>query len=230
MRVHVLQHVSFEGLGSIDAWLSLHSAEVTYTKFYESSELPELAGIDLIIVLGGPMSVNDEEQFPWLLDESAFVAAAIASDKAVLGICLGSQMIAKVLGSSIFQGKEKEIGWFPISSTVTSSNTFIFPEDLKVFHWHGETYDLPDGAVRLASSAACLNQAFQEGRKVIGLQFHLETTPESAASIIKHCADELVAQRYIQTASEMRAVQADGYMAINEQMGKVLEYLTRDVG
>lgn len=229
MRVHVLQHVPFEGLGSIAAWVSGQNAQVTYTKFYESSNLPELTDIDLIIVLGGPMSVNDEDKFPWLQDERAFIANAIVSDKAILGICLGSQIIAQVLGSSIYPSKKKEIGWFPISATPVSSGTFSFSTSVKVFHWHGETYDLPGGAVRLASSTACLNQAFQVGAKVIGLQFHLETTLESAESIIKHCADELVTQQYIQTASEMREVDADDYLVINAQMTRVLEYLTRDV-
>lgn len=229
MRIHVLQHVPFEGLGSIDAWALQRNAKVTYTKFYASSDLPELTNIDLIIVLGGPMSVNDGSEFPWLQEERAFIAAAIASGKAILGICLGSQMIAQVLGASIYPNEEAEIGWFPISVAPIDSGTFAFPESLKVFHWHGETYDLPDGAIRLASSAACLNQAFQVGEKVIGLQFHLETTPESAESIIKNCADELIAGRYIQTASEMRAVQAHGYTAINKQMVNVLEYLTSDL-
>jgi GMP synthase-like glutamine amidotransferase len=229
MHVHVLQHVAFEGLGSIESWLSHRGAHVTYTRFFESPQLPPLTDIDLIIALGGPMSVNDEKQLPWLLDEKRFVAKAIASDTAVLGICLGAQLIASALGACVYPGREKEIGWFPVFAAPGVSGAFVFPEDTEVFHWHGETFDLPPGAVHLASSAGCQNQAFQVGSRVIGLQFHLETTPECAEAIIDHCASELVPlQRYIQPEPVLRAVPASNYAGINNLMTNVLEYLVRD--
>lgn len=230
MHVHVLQHVPFEGLGSIEAWLSHRRARVTYTRFFESPHLPALADIDFIIALGGPMSVNDEEQLPWLREEKHFVADAIASNKAVLGICLGSQLIASALGSRIYPATEKEIGWFPVFAEPAVPGTFVFPESAKVFHWHGETFDLPTGAVHLASSAACRNQAFQIGERVIGLQFHLETTSESAEAIISNCANELLAQRYIQTEPALRGVPVANYAGINSLMTKILDYLVRDGG
>lgn len=229
MHVHVLQHVPFEGLGSIGAWLSQRGARVTYSRFFESAQLPALTDIDLIIALGGPMSVNDEERFPWLREEKHFVAEAIASNKAVLGICLGAQLIANALGSRVYPGSEKEIGWFPVLAELTESDTFVFPASTEVFHWHGETFDLPAGAVRLASSAACRNQAFQIGARVIGLQFHLETTPESAAEILNNCANEfLPQQRYVQAEPALRAVPATNYAGINIMMANILEYLVQD--
>jgi len=136
MHVHILQHVPFEGPGSIKAWLSGRGANVTYTRFFESTHLPALADIDFIIALGGPMSVNDEEQLPWLREEKQFVADAITSDKAVLGICLGSLLIASALGSRVYPGQEKEIGWFPVFTEPAVPGTFGFPASIKVFHWH----------------------------------------------------------------------------------------------
>jgi GMP synthase-like glutamine amidotransferase len=230
MRAHVLQHVSFEGLGSIGSWLSQKSAHVTCTRFFESEPLPRLEGIDLIIALGGPMSVNDEEQYPWLQEEKCFIAEAISSGKTVLGICLGSQLIANALGSRVYPGEEKEIGWFSILGEPDIPDTFEFPATTTVFHWHGETFDLPEEAVRLASSAACRNQAFQVGARAIGLQFHLETTCESANEIIGSCANELIAGRYIQTEQTLRSTPEASYAEINALMTKVLDYLVRDEG
>jgi len=231
MRVHVLQHVPFEGLGSIEAWLSHRGVCVSYTKFFESAQLPSLTDIDLVIALGGPMSVNDEQQLPWLRAEKHFIAEAIAAKKAILGICLGAQLIASTLGARVYPGPEKEIGWFPVFAEPVVSSTFVFPENTEAFHWHGETFDLPSGAHHLASSAACRHQAFQFGERVIGLQFHLETTSESAESIINHCANELLPQsRYIQSESALRAVPAANYAGINTLMTNILEYLVRDAG
>ncbi len=231
MRVHVLQHVPFEGLGSIEAWLSQRGAHVTCTRFFESAKLPALAGVDLIIALGGPMSVNDEEQIPWLREERRFLAEALADKKAVLGICLGAQLIASACGSRVYAGLEKEIGWFPVFAEPSRFDVFAFPASTEVFHWHGETFDLPSGAVHLARSAACQNQAFQIGERVIGLQFHLETMPASAAAIIDNCANELLPlQRYIQTEPALRGVPMASYAGINRLMADVLEYLVRDQG
>lgn len=229
MHVHVLQHVPFEGLGSIEEWLLQRNMTISYTRLFESDQFPPLNGIDLIIALGGPMSVNDEETLPWLRAEKRFIAEAIDGHKAVLGICLGSQLIANALGAKVYPAAEKEIGWFPIVAEPAMLDGLAFPAKVDVFHWHGETFDLPEGAIHLASSAACRNQAFQVGSRVIGLQFHLETTPESADSIIRHCADELVPQRYAQSEAELRNVSPGNYVEINALMAAILEYLVCDI-
>ena len=228
MHVHILQHVPFEGPGSIADWLSQKGAHVTWTRCFDPAPLPAPAGIDLVIALGGPMSVNDEAEFPWLRAEKRFIAEAIANHQAVLGICLGAQLIASALGARVYPGAEKEIGWFPISAEPAAPGSFAFPAHDDVFHWHGETFDLPAGAVRLASSVACRNQAFQLGTHVIGLQFHLETTPESAAALIKNCAGELVSHRYIQPEADLHNAPAANYARINALMAQVLGYLVRD--
>jgi len=229
MKVNVFQHVPFEGLGSIAAWLDARGATTSWTRFYDHPQLPDLADVDFIIVLGGPMSVNDETDLPWLVDEKRFIAAAISAGKPVLGICLGAQLIASALGARVYPGKQKEIGWFNIESTSFSPALFQFPKAVTVFHWHGETFDLPPGAVRLARSIACDNQAFQLGKNVIGLQFHLETTPASADAIITHCRDELVAGGLVQSEAAMRLVSPAPYERINQLMAALLEHLTRGI-
>ena len=227
MKVQVLQHVPFEGLGSIEAWLSERGAAVYTTRFYQSPVLPDPRSIDLVIAMGGPMSVNDEREYPWLKEEKAFIKKAVDRGCGVLGVCLGAQMIASALGARVFANAHKEIGWFPVQAVSTDADVFRFPPQATVFHWHGETFDLPPGAIHLAKSVGCKNQAFQIGRNVIGLQFHLETTPETSDQLIQHCRDELVAGEYIQTEQALRSVPADAYRGINRLMNEVLSYITR---
>lgn len=227
MRVHVLQHVPFEGLGSIAPWLEAHAARVSWTRFFDGDPLPDPAGFELVIALGGPMSVNDRDLFPWLADEERFLAEAVRSGIAVLGICLGAQLIASSLGAAVHRATHKEIGFFPIEACAGGEELFSFPAPLTVFHWHGETFALPDGALRLAKSEACANQAFQVGARAIGLQFHIETTPASAEAMLEHCAGELVAGPWIQSADEIRARAAERCAPNNELMAALLGYLVR---
>jgi GMP synthase-like glutamine amidotransferase len=227
MKVGVLQHVPFEGLGSIESWLAARGAKIHYTRFFDSPLLPDIADLDLIIALGGPMSVNDEADLPWLKEEKRFISGAIISGKPLLGICLGAQLIASALGARVYPGRHKEIGWFDIERTSNNPDLFQFPKTVTVFHWHGETFDLPPGASRLARSAGCENQAFQIGPRVMGLQFHLETTPESAESIVGHCRAELIGGIFIQSEDELRRISAGSYTAVNALMAQVLSYITR---
>ena len=228
IKAHYLQHVPFEGLGSIEPWLQSMRADVSVTKFFEDPALPDPVDIDLLVIMGGPMSVNDEQDFPWLREEKEFVRAAIKQDKAVVGICLGAQLIAGAMGAAVYPNTEKEIGWFPVAGETTAGagELFSFPEELLVFHWHGETFDLPAGARRIAGSAACKNQAFQLGRRVIGLQFHLETTPRTARDIVHHCRDELQPDSYVQSAAEILEVNDSNYTVINSYMDRVLQFIT----
>jgi len=229
MHVHYFQHVPFEGLGSIEPLLKNAGHKISKTAFYNLEKSPQISQIDALIVMGGPMSVNDEAQFPWLVEEKKFIRDFIHSRKPVLGICLGAQLIASALGAKVYPSTEKEIGWFPIRGTFSvDQNLFHFPRALEVFHWHGETFDLPSFATGLARSEKCRNQAFQIGRTVIGLQFHLETTPKVAQKMVTYCGNELVDAPYIQTAEEILSVNALNYQGIHQTMEKVLIFLLQN--
>ena len=228
MRAHYFQHVPFEGLGSIEQWLRSRDAQVTATRFFEEARLPGIEEIDVLIVMGGPMSVNDEHRFPWLTPEKDFIREAIDRDRAVLGVCLGSQLIANAKGASVYPNPRKEIGWFPITSVpaLPTGRIFRFPSDYLVFHWHGETFDLPAGAVQLARNDTCENQAFQLGARVIGLQFHLETTPENVQEIVANCRSELLPAEHIQSEEAILSAASIHCQSINALMGSVLSFLT----
>jgi GMP synthase-like glutamine amidotransferase len=206
LRIHYFQHVSHEGLGSIEEWASSSGHSLTSTRFFESAGLPEISDLDWLIVMGGPMSVNDEEQFPWLADEKKFIRQAIDKGKTVLGICLGSQLVSAALGARVYKNAEKEIGWFDIELTpfAQSDNLFFEMESrLKVFHWHGDTFDLPENAIRLASSAGCKNQAYIYKDRVLALQFHLEPTWDLLLEMIEGGREELSTGKYVQTEKEL---------------------------
>ena len=231
MRAHYLQHVPFEGLGSIESWLQRAGYEVTATRFYDSAELPQPAEVDLVVAMGGPMSVNDERRYPWLAAEKPFIRAAIELQRPVLGVCLGAQLIASACGAEVYPNKVKEIGWLPIQGvepdvSAEQSASFRFPPFLEVFHWHGETFDFPEGAVHLARSNGALNQAFQLGNSVIGMQFHLDTTPDGARALVENCRAELVPSMYVQSEERILAAEPAKYRALNGWMDKVLTFIT----
>ncbi len=228
LHIHVLQHEPFEGLGSMAPRLAALGAEIRTTRLYEDPALPASNDGDLLIVMGGSMSVNDEAQLPWLRAEKHFLRAAIDAGGAVLGVCLGAQLIADALGACVTRNPVPEIGWFPVEAVPLPAglDTFRFPDRFWAFHWHGETFALPPGAIHLARSAHCPHQAFQFGARVIGLQFHLETTPSSARALIEGCADELIpGVPTIQSAEAIRS--SERYEEIDALMGGVLAYLLR---
>jgi len=230
MRAHYLQHVPFEDLGYIETWLQQSGYDITSTIFYKSIELPRIEDVDFLIIMGGSMSVNDEEKYPWLIGEKKFIKNFIASGKPVLGICLGAQLIASALGGSVFPNVYKEIGWFSVKSVkLTNVTIFSFPPDIEAFHWHGETFSLPNEAIRIAESSVCNNQAFQIGKNVIGIQFHLESTEKTIEKIVANCREELVDGIYIQSEEKIKSASREQYNTINNQMAKVLEYLHRSI-
>ena len=227
LRIHYLQHVPFEGLGCIADWASVKGHSLSATKFYENTNLPELADFDWLIVMGGPMGVYDEKKFDWLPAEKDFIRNAIQAGKTVIGICLGAQLIASSLGAKVYPNTEKEIGWYPISPTEYGLVGHLLGETIDpfpVFHWHGDTFDLPSGALRLASSEACLNQAFLFNHKVLGLQFHFEVTENSLHQMITFCGDELVVDRYVQSAETILS-NAKFISEVNIRMFHLLDFM-----
>jgi GMP synthase-like glutamine amidotransferase len=227
MRFHVLQHVPFEGLGSISPWLQTAKATVAYTRFFRAESLPDLGDVEAVVILGGPMSVHDEADYPWLRDEKQFVREALLLERPVLGICLGAQLMASALGARVYAAAEKEIGWHLIQACPGDPGVFPFPASAKVFHWHGETFDLPVGAKLLARSEGCLHQAFQVGPRAMALQFHLETTVEGVDALLANSRHEMVPARFVQCESDMRSVPPVRYVAANRIMNEVLSYVTR---
>lgn len=210
MHVHWLQHADFEGLGSIEARLQASGHTVSGTRLHHGETLPHAAAFDTLIVMGGPMNIYEYQTHPWLRTEKALIRAAIAQGRRVLGICLGAQLIADVLGGAVTRNPEPEIGWFPLQLTAEGRDHPLLaevPAEFTSFHWHGDTYALPPGATRLIESAACAQQAFAwDGGRVLGLQFHPEVTLPQAVEWFRH--ESVTPSRYVQTADEILANQA----------------------
>ncbi len=206
MNIHYIQHVPYEGPASIKHWSASNGHNLTSTQIYKNEILPEMDTIDWLIIMGGPMNICQEDEYDWLAREKNFIWKAIAARKVVVGICLGAQLIADSLGARVYRNSHKEIGWFPIAFSVAAQQSEIcgfLPAHLTVFHWHGDTFDIPENALLLASSEACQNQAFLYNGRVLGLQFHLESTRESVQHLVENCRDELVQSPYIQGADEI---------------------------
>jgi GMP synthase-like glutamine amidotransferase len=198
MNIHILQHVSFEGPGMIIDWATAREYSFSYTYLFDDNIVyPELVAFDMLIIMGGPMGVYEEGQWPWMKAEKAFIKQAINVDKIVLGICLGSQLLAEALGAKVYPNHINEIGFFPVA-IMDDVLTAHLPKEWMVFHWHGDTFDLPDGAALLASSIACKNQAYHKGR-CVGLQFHPEADAALIAQMVTHEKAELVKDLYVQT-------------------------------
>jgi GMP synthase (glutamine-hydrolysing) len=179
VRVLAFRHVPFEGLGLIEPALESRGISFDYCDLYlPGAIMPNPAGYDGLIFMGGPMSVNDE--LPFILEEMRLIERAAAAGTPVLGVCLGSQMIARALGGRVYRNAEKEIGWFDIQLTEAGRRDPVLSGLLpveNVFHWHSDTFELPAGAEWLAYSERTPRQAYRIERAVYGLQFHLEVTP-----------------------------------------------------
>lgn len=215
MNIYILQHVPFEKPGILEA------LEAKVIKLYEPNyRLPNVADIDLLIILGGPMSVNDDIE--WLSQEKNLIKSMIEYNKPILGICLGAQSIASVLGSTIFQNKEgKEVGFGEIQKA-TNQYDFL-PEKLDVLHWHGETFNLPEGATRLYRSEYCENQAFIYNDNVIGLQFHMETTEKTLKDIVE--ADSAYIEDNVLGNTEQSIINYDIPSQNRDILMKMIEYI-----
>ena len=198
--------------------------QITGTRLYAGEEPPSPSDFDWLVIMGGPMSVHDHDTHPWLVEEKAFIRETIDAGKTVVGICLGAQLIADVLGARVYPGPHKEIGWFPLRRTPEAPEWI--PEELTAFHWHGDTFDLPESAIRLASSEACMNQGFFYRDRVVALQFHLESTHRSVEALLDNCGHELVDAPYIQSAFQIRSAYSN-LSTINAVMSQLLDELPR---
>lgn len=194
VKIHCFQHVPFEGPGCIWDWIFHRGHALSYTRFYENDPVPSVCDYDWLIVMGGPMGVDDHDQYPWLMAEKSAIREAINNGKTVIGICLGAQLIASVLGARVTSGFRKEIGWFDVKLTPEGQKHPLFldfPASMKVFQWHDDAFDIPEGAVHLAVSEACNNQAFIWGSNVLGLQFHFEMTRDGLDKMLEDEEEEI---------------------------------------
>lgn len=208
MRIHCVQHVPYERPGVIGQWSRSNNHVLTTTKVFREPEFPDPSEVDLLLVLGGPMGANDEVDYPWLSAEKRFIEECMDESAVVLGVCLGAQLIADVLGSDVYKAKYSEIGWYPIELTDEGSTHPLFetwPDELDVLHWHGDTFDLPDGATRIASSQGCENQGFVYDETVIGLQFHVEMTAGDIEYMLEFAGDDVDPGPYVQSEDEILA-------------------------
>ncbi|WMJ71760.1 type 1 glutamine amidotransferase [Cytophagaceae bacterium ABcell3] len=190
------------------SWVKSPENKVTATKFYEDHRLPFIDICEMLIIMGGPMGVCDDKKYPWLVQEKQFIEKAIAKGKKVIGICLGAQLIADVLGAKVYKNAHKEIGWHNITLTEKALASPLFQgfnKDEKVFQWHGDTFDIPTGATNIASSEVCQHQGFVYKNQVLALQFHLESTEKSIEKLIEHCHEELTEKdSFIQSSEQIK--------------------------
>jgi GMP synthase (glutamine-hydrolysing) len=181
--VNVIRHLAFEDLASFTSVLQAKKYEINYIDagYDDLSQIDALSD-ELLVILGGPISVNDADIFPFLSVEIDLLKQRLAADKPTLGICLGAQLIASALGADIYQGEVKEIGWQELDLTVAGEQSalrYLSGQHCSMLHWHGETFDLPSSATLLASTESCPNQAFSYGNNILALQFHPEVTQHS---------------------------------------------------
>lgn len=194
-KILVLQNIACEDLGTLELAIRRREMEHKYLRLYDRDKVPlSLDGYSGLIILGGPMSVYETEEYPFLMDEVRLIKEAINKDIPALGICLGAQLIARAMGAKVFAGNKKEIGWYSLSLTEEGLLNPVFTgidKNISVFQWHGDTFEIPANARRLAESEIFPNQAFITGEKVIALQFHLEVTEEAIYKWIKEYKEEL---------------------------------------
>ncbi len=209
MRIHCLQHVAFETPGTILEWAESKGHTISYSYFFEKEfSLPALDAFDSLLIMGGYMNVDEEAVYPWLKTEKQLIKLAIDAGKKIIGICLGAQLIASVLGAAVYKSKEKEIGFFPVQfSLAGQQHPFFnhFTETYTFFHWHGDTFYLPEDAVLIASTETCRHQAFTVNDRILALQFHPEMNEYTIEQMLLHDGSELEEKGdYIQSVEDIR--------------------------
>jgi GMP synthase (glutamine-hydrolysing) len=209
MHVHSLEHAACEGAGKIADWAQQRGYRFSAARFDLRETPAPLDDVDLVVIMGGPMNIYQHRDYPWLVEEKRYLAQAVARDKGMLGVCLGAQLIADVLGGKVVQNPLKEIGWFPVRFIDRAEPFDGFPEMATVFHWHGDTFELPLQARRVAESDGCANQAFVFGERIAGLQFHIEVTQEAAVGFCEGAEAELRPARFVQTRQQIESASPD---------------------
>ncbi|WAU73927.1 type 1 glutamine amidotransferase [Acinetobacter sp. TR11] len=235
LRVHYFQHIAGEGFGSCYDYLKAHQAKITATEFFalpvdlslELEALPHIDEVDLLIIMGGTMSVNDEANYPWLKLEKRWLRRYLSAGKPAIGLCLGGQLIANALGASVSRNQHQELGWMDVGRVShVPENYFQIPDKLNIMQWHSETFEIPRGGVRLAENKVCQNQMYQIGRNVLGFQFHPEMTPHALQLLIENEEDSAVFNgQYVQPIAELKKTIKSKFEQGNQLLNQAIEYV-----
>lgn len=205
MNILAIRHFDFDDPGVFSQWAHRRGHQLTVVDPAAQLDNQWLDSTEILIILGGPMSVYQEEAYPWLADEKKFVKSAMDRGIKIIGICLGAQMLAEILGAQVYKHAMKEIGWHKVERTGEEHPWLAqMPSEFYSFQWHGDTFDLPEGATLLARSEACGHQAFSYGDNILALQFHLETSPAAIEQMLTRWSSELIDSPYIQSAEYIR--------------------------
>ncbi|MCE1271069.1 MAG: type 1 glutamine amidotransferase [Acinetobacter sp.] len=235
LRVHYFQHIAGEGFGSCYDYLKAHQAKITATEFFalpvdlplELEALPHIDEVDLLIIMGGTMSVNDEANYPWLKLEKRWLRRYLSAGKPAIGLCLGGQLIANALGASVSRNQHQELGWMDVGRVShVPENYFQIPEKINIMQWHSETFEIPRGGVRLAQNNVCQNQMYQIGRNVLGFQFHPEMTPHALQLLIENEEDSAVFNgQYVQPIAELKKTIKSKFEQGNQLLNRAIDYV-----
>ena len=204
MHIHFIQHMPFEYPGSITDWATEKNYATSYTKIFEEANFPAPDSFDMLVIMGGVMGVYEEDEYDWMKAEKSFIKNSIAANKKVLGICLGAQFIAEALSAKVFPHTKKEIGWFEVEKVISHKLSNNLPQTFTTFHWHGDTFTLPNNATHLFKTQACELQAFVYKDHVAGLQFHLEVKEDLLNGMTENERSELIKADYVQTENEIK--------------------------
>lgn len=227
MKAVILQHTIFDGPGYILSWLHEQGFATDITFLYQPDcHLPSLDAVSLLIILSGPMSVHDEEHYPWLKQEKELIKKAIDNNIPTIGICFGAQLIADIYGAKVTSAPHKAIGWFPVKAESTKKKgCFLFPESFTGLFWHTNHFEIPENATLLASSPICPNQAFQIKKNVIGVQFHPQATPYLLQGLINNSSMDLTNDPYIQPSQQLLSAPASCFVQSNQLINDMISYL-----
>ena len=235
LKVHYFQHIAGEGFGSCYQFLKQHHAKISATEFFalpvdrslEIEALPQVEDVDLLIIMGGEMSVNDEVNFPWLKIEKRWLRRYLSMGKPAIGLCLGGQLIANALGAAVSRSEKQELGWTGVRKVnYVPAECFELPTEFNVMQWHSETFEIPKGAIHLAENDVCRNQMYQIGKNVLGFQFHPEITPE-ALNLFLENEEELdhFPGQHMQTQQQLKNTSKNNFIVGNQILNQAIEYV-----